>query len=120
MTVFIATLKVMVEAATAEAADAAITQLLDGEPVLDSSIESVDQAADELVDAITNETYCEGDFTQSWVVFSPSTEEQFGLGYYSTTYGCVTRDLATRFDPFKRHTESGMPEDVVLLSDKLQ
>ena len=39
MTVFIATMKVMVEAATAEAADAAITQLLDGEPVLDSSIE---------------------------------------------------------------------------------
>jgi hypothetical protein len=94
--VFIATVKVMIEAPTAEDADAAISRLLGDEPVLDSSIESLDQAADELVDSIVNETYCEGDFTQPWVMFSPSTEAQCFLGYHSTTYGWVTLDLATR------------------------
>ena len=84
--------------------------------LVDWNVESVDEIDDSLGDSVGNETYLRGEAFQNWLIFSLSESQKCdGSGYWSTTYGWTSFDLATRFEPTKREFPSSIGDDAVLV-----
>lgn len=108
---YVVTAKILMDANDDVQADKIVRFLLErslGGAFIDFSTEGVAKTNLVIDDSIANETYEAGDFSRSWVIFSPSKNEINENGYWSKEYGWTDKDLATIFD----YEDVSLPADV--------
>lgn len=119
---YVVVAKILVDADHDVNADKMVHSLLEqsiGGAFIDFSTERVAKTNLVIDNSITNGIYAVGDFSQSWVIFSPSNNEIHGSGYWSNEYGWTDKDLATIFDSEDVSLPVGVDDAVLMMRDSV-